>query len=1164
MKNKYLDRRLAKERVQDSFIMPDVYAKYRKMVDDSFPHLSEEERDAEARIVCHTHPDSPHVQKPAPDPKGQPSKSTSDERLKAAMLGGLLILGQIVVVLLCVLIYLVLFSDKAHAAGGTSQIDVITISDGTTNFVAAAPFHMNFSGCSVAKAGSTATITCTGTGGGSGTVTSVGDLSPLFTTATRTTTPAFSLTAAAAHAILGNNTVGSAAPTYFVPACASLSDAGAFCNGTSYANLTSVPSTFAPTAHNLLSASHGDTTASAAVRGGGVFALGASPTWTQVAHSAATGGYFKWNGTDQVASTGAAAGTGSCTNQFVSAENADAAPTCTTATLSSAQFANQGTVNTILHGNASGNPAFSAVDVSSADITGVLKASAFPALTGPVTTVAGALATTIGASAITDAMLANPYSGVGTPTACTNQFVTGLTLTRNAAPTSACTTDVLASAQHANQGTTTTLLHGNAAGNPAFGSVVQGDVTNGYVDLSSTQASIAGTKTFTGLTNLTNVNSRVMCDQSTGATFDAKVNACIATVIAAGGGIADATGLTGTQTHTAEVDIGNGSSIPVTLLLSPSLTDQVTMTTAGACALKVFDGSRLIGTQVGITHQAIIKNGSVTTNTGSLICTNDGAGTGQYITIQGLMVYNQGGTAGTFTKGLVFIKNIFDTSSVRDMVITNEASGDGLVVEAACCASLFFNIQSDGSHTAGSRPCVFKSITGDLQPMNGVAFQNMSCVHPGSGLSAVTIQHTYTSTANPCSIAFTGLLYIEGNSTDTTTPLLNNDSCTALYIQAMTVQFRSVTSTAVPINVTHTSVAGINPVTSLTQGVIQNSPQTFPATFLNDSASSITVKTDSQGVAGYLGYPLTFISQTPAGIGDVRFTPNTSVGLHIRVNLNNLNPLRLEDSTLSARAIDLGPNVTSTGTFGIRDATGPKNLLSLSWVSPFTATFAGPVSTGATCTAGTGGMYCGTEGTAAAVLAATDMFYADSTAHLFKASYNGGPFGAMINTDAQASIVADSAAINTTDTVIVKSAALAANRLLAGSVIRIVLDGTCTSTVGNVSTFTIRWGTNGTTADGTIAAVATSVAATSGTTNPFHTELLLTVRTAGASATSDVTGELASQGNIGIVATPNAFFVAGTAFNSTTASGILSVSYKSAATTTTSTFRNAFIEVVHQ
>jgi hypothetical protein len=56
--------------------------------------------------------------------------------------------------------------------------------------------------------------------------------------------------------------------------------------------------------------------------------------------------------------------------------------------------------------------------------------------------------------------------------------------------------------------------------------------------------------------------------------------------------------------------------------------------------------------------------------------------------------------------------------------------------------------------------------------------------------------------------------------------------------------------------------------------------------------------------------------------------------------------------------------------------------------------------------------------------------------------------------------------------------------------------------------------------------------------------------------------EIVSDGNIGIVATPNVKSVAGTAFNATTANAILSVAYKSAATTTTSTFTVAYIEIV--
>lgn len=49
----------------------------------------------------------------------------------------------------------------------------------------------------------------------------------------------------------------------------------------------------------------------------------------------------------------------------------------------------------------------SAIDLSGAEATGVLAAGRFPALTGDVTTVAGALATTIAADAVTNAKLAN-------------------------------------------------------------------------------------------------------------------------------------------------------------------------------------------------------------------------------------------------------------------------------------------------------------------------------------------------------------------------------------------------------------------------------------------------------------------------------------------------------------------------------------------------------------------------------------------------------------------------------------------------------------------------------------------------------------------------------------------------------------------------------------
>jgi hypothetical protein len=65
-----------------------------------------------------------------------------------------------------------------------------------------------------------------------------------------------------------------------------------------------------------------------------------------------------------------------------------------TASLASADFANQGTSVTVLHGNAAGNPTWGAVSLTT-DVTGVLQAAQTPAFTGDVTKTAGSLVQTL-------------------------------------------------------------------------------------------------------------------------------------------------------------------------------------------------------------------------------------------------------------------------------------------------------------------------------------------------------------------------------------------------------------------------------------------------------------------------------------------------------------------------------------------------------------------------------------------------------------------------------------------------------------------------------------------------------------------------------------------------------------------------------------------------
>jgi hypothetical protein len=169
----------------------------------------------------------------------------------------------------------------------------------------------------------------------------------------------------------------------------------------------------------------------------------------------------------------------------------------------------------------------------------------------------------------------------------------------------------------------------------------------------------------------------------------------------------------------------------------------------------------------------------------------------------------------------------------------------------------------------------------------------------------------------------------------------------------------------------------------------------------------------------------------------------------------------------------------------------------------------------------------------------------------------GGPLNGLPMTAA-------SAAINTTDTVLVKAPA-GSNGMNIGTTWSMKFFGTCTASAANVSTFTVRLGTAGTTGDTTIATFTVTSAAT-GTTIPFEIEIILTARAVGSTTT--VAGQMTvlSQGlatgtSSGIAAfSTNCFSTASVASGNSAANDtILSVSYKSAATSTTSTFQQGQI-----
>jgi hypothetical protein len=171
-------------------------------------------------------------------------------------------------------------------------------------------------------------------------------------------------------------------------------------------------------------------------------------------------------------------------------------------------------------------------------------------------------------------------------------------------------------------------------------------------------------------------------------------------------------------------------------------------------------------------------------------------------------------------------------------------------------------------------------------------------------------------------------------------------------------------------------------------------------------------------------------------------------------------------------------------------------------------------------------------------------------------------------------ITAATAGINTTETYLTPAISLPANSLLVGSTYRLTLYGTCTTTAANVSTFTVRVGTTGTTpaSDTTAtAAFATAVSGTTGAGVAFKIVIDVVCRAIGASTLFEcmLAGQnlnaTSAQGIIGPAAIGASFgqAVATGTFNNNTAL-FLNVSYKSAATTTTSTFQSGYWEVIKQ
>lgn len=197
-----------------------------------------------------------------------------------------------------------------------------------------------------------------------------------------------------------------------------------------------------------------------------------------------------------------------CTNQFIRSLTATLGNTC--ATVQNADLANSsvtisghvlslgGTLSLVNSDVGLGNvtndtQTKAAVVPNTAPTAGqILVGNAGGTAYAPVT-VSGSGATITASSA-----------GVFTISAIANASLSNSSVTYNGKTVSlgGSATLSLASADFANQGTTTTVLHGNAAGNPSFAAVANADLANSAITIAGTSTSLGGSITQDTITGL--------------------------------------------------------------------------------------------------------------------------------------------------------------------------------------------------------------------------------------------------------------------------------------------------------------------------------------------------------------------------------------------------------------------------------------------------------------------------------------------------------------------------------------------------------------------------------------------------------------------------------------------------------------------------------------
>jgi hypothetical protein len=255
-----------------------------------------------------------------------------------------------------------------------------------------------------------------------------------------------------------------------------------------------------------------------------------------------------------------------------------------------------------------------------------------------------------------------------------------------------------------------------------------------------------------------------------GGDASVKINACIAAVIAAGGGVCDASALGGPQKMSEEIRLGSTASVAarigITLLLPDTAIWTWHLTDGSSCGIYQYSSTSILGDQPGGGGNRMVLAASSGSKMDSIYCTDAPSNGANYVRAEGFAVWNnQAGS--TFANGVVHIRDAVD-QCIFKRIFAENYYGDVWHIESACCGVRFESIHatSNGSIVKnGSKGGV--PLTIGPGHVRSVSFYDASVNQPGAGSPDILIRG-----GGVMALSFFNL-YMEGNGgVDDKTPMV--------------------------------------------------------------------------------------------------------------------------------------------------------------------------------------------------------------------------------------------------------------------------------------------------------------------------------------------------------------------------------------------------------